>query len=38
MRLRFRAADQTLVRESVDVQVDAVISALETGVGAEIRR
>ena len=38
MRLRFRAPDQTLVRESVDVQVEAVIGALETGVGAEIRR
>jgi len=38
MRLRFRAPDQTLVHGSVDVQVDAVIGALETGVGAEIRR
>jgi len=26
------------VHESVDVQVEAVIGALETGVGAEIRR
>ncbi len=38
MRLRFRAPEKTLVHESVDVQVDAVIGALETGVGAEIRR
>jgi phenylalanyl-tRNA synthetase beta chain len=38
MRLRFRALNQTLVHESVDVQVNAVIGALETGVGAEIRR
>ena len=38
MRLRFRAPNQTLVHESVDVQVNAVIGALETGVGAEIRR
>ena len=38
MRLRFRAREKTLVHESVDVQVDAVIGALETGVGAEIRR
>ncbi len=38
MRLRFRAPDRTLVHESVDVQVDAVIGALETDVGAEIRR
>ena len=38
MRLRFRAPEKTLVHESVDVQVDVVIGALETGVGAEIRR
>jgi phenylalanyl-tRNA synthetase beta chain len=38
MRLRFRAPDRTLVHESVDVQVDSVVSALETDVGAEIRR
>jgi len=38
MRLRFRAPDQTLVHESVDVQMATVIGALETGVGAEIRR
>ena len=38
MRLRFRAPDRTLVHESVDVQVDTLVGALETNVGAEIRR
>ena len=38
MRLRFRAPDRTLVHESVDVQVDALVGALEADVGAEIRR
>lgn len=38
MRFRFRAPDRTLVHESVDVQVDTIIGALETDIGAEIRR
>ena len=38
MRLRFRAPDRTLVSESVDVQVDALIGALAAELGAEIRR
>ena len=38
VRLRFRAPDRTLVSESVDVQVQAVIKAFEKGLRAEIRR
>ncbi len=38
IRLRFRAPDRTLVSESVDVQVDALIGALAAELGAEIRR
>ena len=38
MRLRFRAPDRTLVSESVDVQIDAIVGALAAELGAEIRR
>ncbi len=38
LRVRFRAPDRTLVHESVDVQVNALVKALETELGAEIRR
>ncbi len=38
MRLRFRAPDHTLVSESVDVQMNTFVKALEREVGAEIRR
>jgi phenylalanyl-tRNA synthetase beta chain len=38
VRLRFRAPDTTLVHEAVDVQADAAVKALESGLGAEIRR
>ena len=38
MRLRFRAPDRTLQHESVDEQVAAVIAALESKLGAHIRR
>jgi phenylalanyl-tRNA synthetase beta chain len=37
-RLRFRSPDSTLVHESVDVQADAAMKALESELGAEIRR
>ena len=37
LRLRFRAPDRTLVHESVDVQVEALIGALAAELGAEIR-
>ncbi|MEE9471936.1 MAG: phenylalanine--tRNA ligase subunit beta, partial [Gemmatimonadota bacterium] len=38
VRLRFRSPDSTLVHESVDVQADAAMKALESELGAEIRR
>jgi phenylalanyl-tRNA synthetase beta chain len=38
VRMRFRAPDSTLVHEAVDVQADAAVKALESGLGAEIRR
>jgi phenylalanyl-tRNA synthetase beta chain len=38
VRLRFRAPDSTLVHESVDVQADAAMKALESELGAEIRK
>jgi phenylalanyl-tRNA synthetase beta chain len=38
LRLRFRAPDRTLVSESVDAQVNALVEALGRDVGAEIRR
>ncbi|MCH7799012.1 MAG: phenylalanine--tRNA ligase subunit beta [Planctomycetes bacterium] len=38
VRLRFRAPDRTLVHDSVDVQVEALIGALTAELGAEIRR
>jgi phenylalanyl-tRNA synthetase beta chain len=38
VRLRFRAPDTTLVHDEVDVQANAAMKALETGLKAEIRR
>ncbi|MHC4415727.1 MAG: phenylalanine--tRNA ligase subunit beta [Planctomycetota bacterium] len=37
MRLRFRAADRTLVHESVNTQVEAVMTALRSELKAHIR-
>jgi phenylalanyl-tRNA synthetase beta chain len=38
VRLRFRAADRTLVHESVDLQAEAAMKAFASELGAEIRR
>lgn len=38
LRLRFRAADRTLVHDEVDPQIDAVVKALRDRFDAEIRQ
>ena len=38
LRLRFRAADRTLKHDEVDPQMDAMMAALQSRFGAEIRK
>ena len=38
LRLRFRAPDHTLQREAVDERIAPLLEALQTQLGAEIRR
>ncbi len=37
MRLRFRASDRTLRHEEVDPQIEAIVNAAKTELGAELR-